>query len=117
MKDLKINPRTKTFQFSNNDIDYVREDEELAQTIWSLLNTNLGSVMSNNDNIMLGKRFNEEYVSNVISRLLIDFDKRIVTTKIQSVSFSSKERTLSIDMKIITKEGAKLKIGGDLIVG
>ncbi|QHJ83567.1 MAG: hypothetical protein [Caudoviricetes sp.] len=117
MKDLELNSMTKTIQMTQDDIGYVRDDEQLAQSVWTLLNTNLSNIIPGNGIVILGKQLNEEYISNVISRLLVDFDERIATTQINSISFSNKNRTLKIGLKIGTKEGGNVEIGGNLDVG
>ena len=112
MKDIRIDSDSKTIQFSNNDLEYVRDEEQLAQSIWSMLTTNLNNILPNNGNIVLGKRFNKEYVSNLINGLLLNFDKRIATSKIEDVSYLSKTRTVEVKLKIVTNEGKEVGIGG-----
>lgn len=117
MKDINIDANTKTIQFIHNDIDYVKGDDELAQSIWSLLNINLNNLIPDNGNVMLGTHFNEEYIANVINNLLTNFDTRISTNKINKIGFSDKTRTLEIDLEIVTNDGKSVRIGGNLDVG
>lgn len=114
MKDIKIDNDTKSFVFVNNDLTYINGNDELAQSIWAMLNTNLNNLIPQNGNIMLGNRFNEEYVTDIINNLLINFDPRISTTRIEKISFSDVDRTMKINLTIFTNDGDSVTIGGSL---
>lgn len=111
MKDFKL--EDGDIQIEHSDISYITEEEELAQSIRSILGINIKeflmepSVGLDREN-MIGKNFNADYLKQDISRAIKDQEPRIVS--VDEIVFREKNRYLNVQIRMSGINNEKMEV-------
>lgn len=112
MKSLKIVDGDIVFE--TNDAVFIDEDEEIAQSVQTILQTNKGEWFLNTDfgldrSVFFQKPFNETIANDAI-REAVAQEERI--QRIEDITFERSDRTLKVSLTLIKKDGGTLAIEG-----
>ncbi|PZL78256.1 DUF2634 domain-containing protein [Enterococcus plantarum] len=96
-----------------DDIEMVSGENELAQSVHSILSMKLGEFCLEKETgldteNMLGKNYNEEYLKQDISWAITDQEKRIVS--VSDIEISKTNRNLSIRIKMIATSEKEIEV-------
>lgn len=110
MKDLKVSIHGD-LDFLSEDIVMVEEIGELCQTINLILSVRQGEFSLDQDigliwDNLIGKNFNEDYLTEDISQTILEQEPRI--NQVDEVSFVTENRFLKIDVKMTSTNGDHL---------
>jgi phage baseplate assembly protein W len=100
--------------FENGDIVMVDEDEELIQSVQTILQTNKGEWFLNTDfgldrSQLLAKRFDEALATDAIAEAIAQ-EERI--QRIENISFQREGRSMTVNLTLTKKDGETLTIEG-----
>lgn len=100
--------------FESNDVVFIGEDEEIMQSVQTILQTNKGEWFLNTDfglerSVFFQKPFDETLASDAI-REAVAQEERI--QRIEDITFERNGRTLKVSLTLIKKDGGTLSIEG-----